>query len=59
VTPRGGLGRWRGHLGLVTHRPRTTGPGPHAPQAIFYPEDDRYLIDRDLTVRHYEVASPQ
>jgi hypothetical protein len=27
-------------------------------QAVFYPEDDRYLIERDLTVRHYEVASP-
>ena len=27
-------------------------------QAVFYPEDDRYLIDRDLTVRHYEVAGP-
>lgn len=23
--------------------------------AVFYPEDDRYLVDRDLTVRHYEV----
>ena len=24
-------------------------------QAVFYPEDDRFLIERDLTVRHYEV----
>ena len=23
--------------------------------AIFYPEDDRFLVDRDLTARHYEV----
>jgi heme-degrading monooxygenase HmoA len=25
-------------------------------QAVFYPEDDQFLIERDLTVRHYEVA---
>ena len=24
--------------------------------AVFYPEDDDYLIDRGPTVRHYEVA---
>jgi heme-degrading monooxygenase HmoA len=24
--------------------------------AVFYPEDDRYLLERDLTVTHYEVA---
>jgi antibiotic biosynthesis monooxygenase (ABM) superfamily enzyme len=23
--------------------------------AVFFPEDDRYLIDRELTVRHFEV----
>jgi hypothetical protein len=23
------------------------------------PDDDQYLIERDLTVRHYEVASPE
>ncbi len=23
--------------------------------AVFFPEDDRYLIERDLTVRHFEV----
>ena len=23
--------------------------------AVFYPEDDRYLIERDLTSSHYEV----
>jgi heme-degrading monooxygenase HmoA len=26
--------------------------------AVFYPEDDRVLIERDLTAAHYEVASP-
>ena len=25
-------------------------------QAVFYPDDDQFLIERDLTVRHYEVA---
>ncbi len=24
--------------------------------AVFYPEDDGYLIDRETTVRHFEVA---
>ena len=23
--------------------------------AVFFPEDDRYLVDRELAVRHYEV----
>jgi heme-degrading monooxygenase HmoA len=30
--------------------------GDDPEQAVFYPEDDRFLIDRDLTVAHYEVA---
>jgi heme-degrading monooxygenase HmoA len=25
--------------------------------AVFYPEDDRFLVERDLTCAHYEVAS--
>jgi hypothetical protein len=24
--------------------------------AVFYPEDDGYLIDRETTVTHYDVA---
>jgi heme-degrading monooxygenase HmoA len=32
--------------------------GQYIEQAVFYPEDDRYRTDRDLTVRHYEVAGP-
>ena len=24
-------------------------------RAVFYPEDDRYLVDREVTVTHYEV----
>jgi len=23
--------------------------------AVFYPEDDEYLVDRDMVVRHFEV----
>lgn len=25
-------------------------------RAVFYPEDDRFLVERDLTVRHYKVG---
>ena len=24
-------------------------------RAVYYPEDDRYLVERDLTTSHYEV----
>jgi heme-degrading monooxygenase HmoA len=30
--------------------------GQDIEQAVFYPEDDRFLVERDLRVRHYEVA---
>jgi heme-degrading monooxygenase HmoA len=30
--------------------------GDDVETAVYYPEDDRYLIERDLTVSHYEVA---
>jgi heme-degrading monooxygenase HmoA len=26
-------------------------------RAVFYPEDDRFLVERDLTSAHYEVAT--
>ena len=29
--------------------------GPQPEVAIFYPEDDDYLVDRELTVSHYEI----
>jgi heme-degrading monooxygenase HmoA len=29
--------------------------GPDPEVAVFYPEDDDYLVDRELTVSHYEV----
>ena len=30
--------------------------GDDPERAVFYPEDDRFLIERDLTVAHYVVA---
>ncbi len=30
--------------------------GPTPERAVFYPEDDRYLIARDLHVDHFETA---
>ncbi|MGH2664143.1 MAG: antibiotic biosynthesis monooxygenase [Actinomycetota bacterium] len=34
--------------------------GEEVDHAVFYPEDDRFLIDRETEARHYEVtnASP-
>jgi heme-degrading monooxygenase HmoA len=29
--------------------------GDDIDRAVFYPEDDRFLVDREETVRHYEV----
>ncbi len=29
--------------------------GDEPERAVFFPEDDRYLVERDLDVRHYEV----
>ena len=29
--------------------------GDDIEKAVFYPEDDRYLVERDLGVSHYEV----
>jgi heme-degrading monooxygenase HmoA len=31
--------------------------GDDISRAVFYPEDDRWLIDRELTVEHYEVGT--
>ena len=30
--------------------------GPEPSKAVFYPEDDAYLVSRELTVDHYEVV---
>ena len=32
--------------------------GDDVEQAVFYPEDDRFLVERDLTVTHYDLRSP-
>jgi heme-degrading monooxygenase HmoA len=31
--------------------------GDEIERAVFYPEDDRFLVDRELTVEHYEVVA--
>ncbi len=34
--------------------------GDEIDRAVFYPEDDRFLVERELTVDHYEVeAAPE
>lgn len=30
--------------------------GDDVETAVFYPQDDRFLVDRDLTATHWEVA---
>jgi heme-degrading monooxygenase HmoA len=30
--------------------------GEKVDTAVFYPKDDRFLVDRETTVNHYEVA---
>jgi len=30
--------------------------GDDIERAVFYPEDDRYLVERDLRVTHFQVA---
>lgn len=32
--------------------------GDDVDQAVLYPEDDRFLVDRETTVRHFEVIEP-
>ena len=33
--------------------------GQDIEKAVFYPEDERFLTERDLTVRHYEIAGTE
>ena len=30
--------------------------GDDPERAVFYPEDDRYLVERELTVEHYDAS---
>ncbi|MGY2066145.1 hypothetical protein [Blastococcus sp. SYSU DS0619] len=39
---------WRGWVGFA---------GEDIERTVFYPEDDRYLVGREETVTHFEVAS--
>ena len=32
--------------------------GEDVEQAVFYPEHDRFLVERELFVTHYEIAGP-
>jgi heme-degrading monooxygenase HmoA len=32
--------------------------GEDVERAVFYPEDDRYLVERDLVAHHWVVKSP-
>jgi catechol 2,3-dioxygenase-like lactoylglutathione lyase family enzyme/heme-degrading monooxygenase HmoA len=33
--------------------------GEEVERAVFYPEDDRFLVDRETTVTHFEVFEPE
>ena len=33
--------------------------GQDIEKAVFYPDDEQFLIERDLTVHHYEVAGTE
>jgi len=33
--------------------------GQDIDKAVFFPDDDQFLIERDLTVQHYEVAGTE
>lgn len=34
-------------------------PGQEFGKAVFFPGDEQFLIERDLTVHHYEVAGAE
>jgi hypothetical protein len=33
--------------------------GQDIDKAVFYPDDEQFLIERDLTVQHYEIAGTE
>ena len=33
--------------------------GQDIEKAVFYTDDEQFLVERDLTVHHYEVAGPE
>lgn len=44
------ISAWRSYRDIVAFA------GEEIELAVFYPEDDTFLIDRELTVTHYDVA---
>lgn len=51
-----------GQLRAGHHFPRTAieaFAGQDIDTAVFYPDDEQFLIERDLTVKHYEVAGTE
>ncbi|MEV1130166.1 hypothetical protein [Agromyces sp. NPDC049794] len=45
------LSRWESLAAIVGFA------GDDIERAVFYPEDDEFLIERDLSVRHYRLES--
>jgi heme-degrading monooxygenase HmoA len=44
---------WESHAAIIGFA------GSDIEAAVFYPEDDEYLVDRETTVSHFEVAAAQ
>jgi hypothetical protein len=44
-------------LAIKVRRPRFA--GDDVDRSVFYPEDDRYLVDREVAVSHHEVERPE
>jgi hypothetical protein len=68
VETRGAWALWRagGRSGRVRHRsfwesrePIEGFAGQDIEKAVFYRGDDRFLVERDLAVRHNEVADAE
>jgi hypothetical protein len=46
----------QGAISALRVVPRPSFAGDDIDQAVFYPDDDSYLVDRETTVTHYQVA---
>ena len=44
------VSKWRSRDDIVAFA------GDDISLAVFYPEDDRFLVDRELTVKHFDVV---
>jgi hypothetical protein len=47
---------WKGTVRLADADAIKAFAGEDIDAAVYYPEDERYLVERDATVLHYEVA---